>query len=458
MPAIAQVTQELVQRYDRSGPRYTSYPPVPAWTTPFGEREYLDAIADIATHRERPLSLYVHLPFCAKRCFYCGCNATVTNRGEVVDAYLDRVERELDLVLSALDQRHPVVQMHWGGGTPNFLDAKQMVRLTRMLEEGFEFAPDAERSIELDPRLVTPDQLGALRSLAFNRVSLGVQDLDPEVQFAIGRVQSLGLVADVVEEIRTLGFESLNLDIIYGLPKQNLPRFRAMLETILELAPDRLAAFGYAHLPQLRANQRQIREADLPAGYEKFQLFETLVQTFTAAGYQWIGLDHFARPEDEMAVAAREKRLHRNFMGYTIQPTVDLLGIGTSAIGDIAGRFIQLDPGLGAYQRSLDAGRIPVVKGHILTADDKARRSAILHLMCNLELPFNLELEGGQLLGDHLGEELQRFKPHAEAGLVEMEPDRIVVTGTGRFFLRNLCMELDAYLPHAVGRVYSRTV
>jgi oxygen-independent coproporphyrinogen-3 oxidase len=458
MPALEQITPELVERYDRSGPRYTSYPPVPAWTRPFGEPEYLAALDEIAHAPERPLSLYVHLPFCAKRCFYCGCNATVTRRAEVVDAYLDRLERELDLVLGTLDENHPVVQMHWGGGTPNFLNAVQMQRLVRMLEGGFAFQQNAERSIELDPRLVTQDQLTTLRSLGFNRVSLGVQDLDPEVQLAIGRIQSLDLVAQVVDQVRALGFESLNLDLIYGLPRQTPAHFRSMLETVLALGPDRVAAFGYAHMPQMRSHQRQIREAELPTGYDKFRLFESVVTAFTGFGYQWIGLDHFARPDDELAVAAREKRLHRNFMGYTIQPTADLLALGTSAIGDIAGRFVQMDPGLGAYQRSLDAGRLPVVKGHILSRDDRARRSAIMHLMCNLELPFDFELEGGERLGDYLSEELARFAPHAEAGMVELERDRISVTQTGRFFLRNLCMELDAYLPHAGAQVYSRTV
>ncbi|HWA58955.1 MAG TPA: oxygen-independent coproporphyrinogen III oxidase [Gemmatimonadales bacterium] len=458
MPALEPIAPELVERYDRAGPRYTSYPPVPAWTQPFGEPEYLAALGAIARRPDRPLSLYVHLPFCATRCFYCGCNATVTKRAEVVDAYLDRLERELDLVLMALDRRHPVVQMHWGGGTPNFLDGEQLARLMRLVEGGFAFAPGAERSIELDPRLATREQLATLRRLGFNRVSLGVQDLDPDVQLAIGRVQSLGLVADVVEEIRALGFDSLNLDLIYGLPRQTLPRFRAMLETILELRPDRVAAFGYAHMPAMRANQRRIHESDLPTGYDKFHLFEAVVTEFTGAGYQWIGLDHFARPDDELAVAAREKRLHRNFMGYTIQPSADLLGLGTSAIGDLAGRFVQMDPGLGGYQRTLDGGRLPVVKGHHLSPEDQARRSAILHLMCNLELPFGFELDGGDRLGELLADDLARFAPHVEAGLVEIEPDRIAVTPTGRFFLRNLCMELDAYLPHGEARVYSRTV
>ncbi len=453
------VPPALVHRYDVAGPRYTSYPTVPAWTAPFGADDYRAALREVAGRPAETLSLYVHLPFCAARCHYCGCNAVVTRRTEVVDRYLDRLERELDLVLETLGRGRELVQLHWGGGTPNFLDQPQRHRLVERLERDFRFSPVAERSIELDPRLVTPGQIADLKALGFNRVSLGVQDLVPEVQEAIGRLQPMALVAAVVDEVRKAGFDSLNLDLIYGLPRQSLPGFRGTLEQVLGLAPDRLALFGYAHVPEMRAHQKQISVADLPAGYGKFQLFETAVRTFEAWGYQWIGLDHFARPTDELAQAAAERRLHRNFMGYTLKPADHLLAIGMSGIGDVAGRFIQLDPKLGSYEKTVDGGELPVTRGHHLSEDDRRRRTAIMHLMCNLELPYDLPLEAGGTPRTMFGEELERVERHAAEGLVVVEADRIVVTPTGRYFIRNLCMELDAHLERARERaVFSRTV
>ncbi len=457
-PALP-IPPELVARYDRPGPRYTSYPTVPAWTQPFGEAEYRSALADVASQPRDTLSLYVHLPFCAARCHYCGCNAVVTRRAGVVDAYLDHVERELALVLETLGRGRTVVQLHWGGGTPNFLDERQRHRLLGTLERAFRFEPQAERSIELDPRLVVPGQLRDLRATGFTRVSFGAQDFEPTVQAAIGRTQPFALVASVVAEARAAGFASLNLDLIYGLPHQSLAGYRDTLHQAISLAPDRLALFGYAHVPALRPNQKRIHPEELPTGHDKFRLFEQAVRELEAAGYQWIGLDHFARPGDELAVAARERRLHRNFMGYTLRPADHLLALGMSGIGDLAGRFVQLDARLGGYARAVDGGRLPVVKGHHLDADDHRRRAAIMHLMCNLELPFDLPLPGGTTVGAWLGGDLERFHSHAERGLVDLTPGRIRVTPTGRFFLRNLCMELDAHLGRATERaMFSRTV
>jgi oxygen-independent coproporphyrinogen-3 oxidase len=286
-----------------------------------------------------------------------------------------------------------------------------------------------------------------------------VQDVDPAVQEAIGRVQPLSAVRQVVEDARKVGFDSLNLDLIYGLPRQTLDGLRATIAEVVALGPDRLAVFGYAHVPSMRPHQKQIDAAALPTGYAKFQLFERAVRDFEGSGYQWIGLDHFARAEDDLAMAAREHRLHRNFMGYTVQPADHLLAFGMSGIGDLAGRFVQLDAKLGSYQRTVDAGRLPVTRGHRLSEDDLRRRSAIMHLMCNLELPFDLALEGGGTPTECFGQDLERFRPHVEAGLAVLDPDRLRVTDTGRFFLRNLCMELDAHLERSRQRaVFSRTV
>ncbi len=459
MRSTSLIPREFVARYDRPGPRYTSYPTVPAWTQSFGEVEYRAALAEVWARTSDTLSLYVHLPFCAERCHYCGCNAVVTRQRSVVDNYLDRLERELDMVLAILGPGREVVQLHWGGGTPNFLDQAQRHRLVNRLTKEFRISETAERSIELDPRLVKPGQIADLRALGFNRISLGVQDLDPAVQAAIGRMQPFQLVETVVDEIREAGFESLNLDLIYGLPRQSVSGFRGTLERVAALNPDRLAVFGYAHVPSVKPNQKQINQAELPGRDIKFRLFETAVNDLGEAGYQWVGLDHFARPTDELAIAADERRLHRNFMGYTLRPADHMLALGMSGIGDLAGRFVQLDPKLGDYSRAVDAGRLPVVKGHHLSLDDRRRRTIITHLMCNLELPYGLPLEGGETAGSLLGSELDRFQQHADAGLVELEPERIAVTAIGRYFLRNLCMELDAHLDRATARaVFSRTV
>lgn len=459
MTPMMGIPGEMIRRYDRPGPRYTSYPTVPAWEGGFGEPEYREALRAVAARPEDTLSLYVHLPFCAHKCLYCGCNAVVTSRAEVVDAYLDRLERELDLVLEDLGRNRTVVQLHLGGGTPNYLNQAQRHRLINRLARDFRFADGAERSIELDPRLVDDDQICDLKALGFTRISLGVQDLDPTVQAAIGRMQPVELIQRVVWAVRDEGFDSLNLDLIYGLPRQSLAMFRHTLDLVLGLGPDRMALFGYAHVPGLRANQRLIREEELPLGETKFRLFELAVRTFEEGGYQWLGLDHFAKPGDELAIAAAERRLHRNFMGYTLRPADHLIGLGASSIGDLAHRFAGTDAKLGYYQRELDNGKLPITRGHRLSADDRRRRTAIMHLMCNLELPLDLPLDAGGTPRTHLAESLEGLAQHVEGGLITLEGDRYVVTPAGRYFLRNLCMELDAHLAKSREKaVFSRTV
>lgn len=436
----------LVEKYNKPGPRYTSYPPVPYWDKDFGEEGYRSALRDVAAATGDPLALYVHLPFCASRCHYCGCNATVTKRAIVVDAYLDRVEHELEIVVRELQARRKVVQLHWGGGTPNFLVTHQISRLFGYLAHVFELDPAAEVSIECDPRIGTPEQLEVLRNLGFNRISFGVQDIDPVVQQAIGRIQPLERTVDLIEAARALGFESVNLDLVYGLPAQTPDSFARTLEAVIGQAPDRIACFSYAHVPWMHANQKQIDVDLLPDPPAKFALFKQAVETLSMAGYTWIGLDHFARHDDELTVAQRERRLHRNFMGYTVMPGAHMLAFGNSAIGELANRFVQNDAKLGAYQRSLDAGRLPVVRGHHMSADDRLRKLAIQHLMCNLELPENLTYaEFGVGLEQALGPELAQLRGYIEEGFVAQEPGRLVVTDLGRYFLRVLCMELDAY-------------
>lgn len=454
------VSPELLDRFNRPGPRYTSYPTVPAWSEGYTEGDYRRALAAVAALPDDALSVYVHLPFCADRCAYCGCTATVTNRAEVVDRYLDRVERELALVAPQLGGRRRVVQLHWGGGTPNFLNAAQASRLFGLLDEAFAIERDGEVSLEIDPRIGTPAQLALYRQLGFNRVSFGVQDIDPRVQQAIGRVQPFAQTSALYHASRELGFSSVNLDIVYGLPYQTAAGFAETLRAIVALRPDRLACFSYAHVPWVKPNQKRVDTTGLPTTYEKFRLFQGAIAQLGEAGYTWVGMDHFALDEDELAVAAHERRLHRNFMGYTTKPAPHMLAFGMSAIGDLAGNFVQNDAGLGRYQRSIDAGQLPIVRGHVLSDDDRMRRMVILHLMCNLELPYSLTREAfGRDVDKLLPEELERLAAFADEGFIELLPDRIQVTRLGRYFLRNLGMELDAYLKQPIDRpLFSKTV
>jgi oxygen-independent coproporphyrinogen III oxidase len=445
---------DRLARYDVPGPRYTSYPTVPAWQGPFGAEEYRQALEDLAGRAGDPVSVYVHLPFCGYRCHYCACTVALASRADVVDRYLDHVERELDLVTDIAGRSHPVLQLHLGGGTPNHLTVAQLERLVRLLEDRLTFDPTAERSVEADPRLASRDGIEALRALGFRRLSYGVQDFDPAVQAAIGRPQSEAVVRAAVELARAADFAGVNIDLIYGLPLQSAPRFARTLESALALAPDRVACYSYAHVPDARHNQRLIDATTLPSREQKFELFQMAVETFVGAGYEWIGMDHFARPADDLAAAARERRLHRDFMGYSTRPAPHLLGFGMSAIGDVAGRFVQNVPRTGAYQRAIGEGALPVERGHRLSDDDQRRRRAILNLMCNLELPHRLVTS--------LGEDGHApLRPLVAEGLLAAHADRYEVTPVGRYFLRNIAMALDAYLPQArpgVRSRFSRTV
>lgn len=453
MPNI-QVTPALLARYDVPGPRYTSYPTVPAWTAPFGPAEYREALEELAGLEREPVSVYVHLPFCEHRCHYCACNVTVAQRSGVADHYLDRVERELDLVTAILGRERRALQLHLGGGTPNFLTVGQFGRLGDMLEQRFAFAPEAERSLEADPRLVTREQLAALRELGFQRISYGVQDFDPVVQAAIGRLQPAAVVTRAVQLARQAEFEGINIDLIYGLPEQTAARFEYTLDATRALMPDRIACYNYAHVPLVRHNQRLIDASRLPSRQDKFHLFQMAVDRFTGSGYTWIGLDHFARQGDALTRAVRERRLQRDFMGYTTRATPHLLAFGMSGIGDVAGRWVQNLPRTGQYQRIVDQGELPVERGHRLSDDDRSRRRAILHLMCNLELPHRLLPAPEQEC--HV-----RLQPLVDDGLLAVAGDAYEVTPTGRWFLRNIAMTLDAYLPQQLAAsrpVFSRTV
>lgn len=444
------IPYELIERYDRPGPRYTSYPTVPVWTTGFGSDDYVRALGSVGANDT--LALYVHLPFCAVKCLYCGCNMTVTRRADTIDNYLTLLERESEMVVQALGGRRRVTQMHWGGGTPNYLTEEQLWRAFEIYSQRFDIAEDAELSIEADPRQTSRSQLVALRSMGFNRISFGVQDVDRDVQEVIGRVQSLALVKDACEMARAAGFYGLNVDVMYGLPLQTPERYARTLESVIELDPDRIACFGYAHVPWMRSHQRAIDESLLPNAAERFTLFRQAVDAFEGSGYQWIGLDHFARTHDALSEAQREHRLHRNFMGYTVMPADHLVAFGMSAISEVSNAFAQNVAKIADWQSCIEASRFPVIRGHTLTAEDIVRRDAIMQLMCNLEL--RLDRRGT------FADEVARLRPLEEDGLVQIDVDRLTVTPAGRFFLRNICMVFDAYLPaeSAEERRFSRAI
>lgn len=437
---LPDVSAELLGRYARPAPRYTSYPPIPAWSRTIGPAEYARALEAAAEPASGPLSIYVHLPFCPRRCLYCGCNVTISRRSDVANRYLDRLEQELGLVTRHLGRKRLATQLHLGGGTPNHFDPGQLARLRDLLDRHFELG-GAEAGIEIDPRLLLPGHLAAIRALGFERVSFGVQDLDPVVQRAIGRIQPLEQVRRSIDDARAAGFASVNLDLIYGLPEQTLLRFARTIESVAELAPDRIACFGYAHVPRMQPHQRALERYTHPDTVARFALNRLAIEGLTAAGYVWVGLDHFVRPGDPLARAALTGGLSRNFNGYTTMPATHLVGLGTSAIGEVAGWQVQNDSDLAGWHAAVAGGRLATVRGHRLTDDDRRRRAAILGLMCELTLPAE------RLIG--LEAEAARLAGFEADGLIERGAGDFRVTVLGRVFLRTICTAFDAYLPDA---------
>jgi oxygen-independent coproporphyrinogen-3 oxidase len=453
----------LLRHYDRPGPRYTSYPTAVEFSDSFDYAAYAGRLEAAATATDEPLSLYIHLPFCEERCSYCGCNVIITHKRQVAARYLDYLEREIAMLAGALQGRRRVIQQHWGGGTPTYLSPSQLQRLHHVLGEHFTLAPDAEVAVEIDPRVTTPEQLVVLRALGFNRLSMGVQDFTPEVQEAINRRQTEAQTRALFDYARTIGFDSINVDLIYGLPRQALTSFRRTLDSIVDMQPDRIAVYSYAHVPWLRPHQKQIHAADLPDAGLKFDLFGAAVGTFRAAGYAQIGMDHFAKPGDELAVAARERRLHRNFMGYTTRPAPDMLGLGVSSIGDVRGAFAQNEKKLPAYYDAIDAGHFPIERGYALSADDLVRRHVITQLMCNFHVGgAQVESLFGIRFDEYFAPELERLSAGPVGdGFLSITPAGLDVPERGRLFVRNICMEFDRYLAahqHAPRPVFSRTI
>jgi len=450
----------LLRNYDVSGPRYTSYPTADRFVEAFGEaqlRQWLGKrnIGGIS----QPLSVYVHLPFCDTVCYYCGCNKVVTRDRAKSAKYISYLEKELALVEPLLGADRRIAELHWGGGTPTFLSHDEMSRLMAALDQRFSRSATTECSIEVDPRRVGPGSMKFLAGLGFNRVSIGVQDFDPAVQKAVSRIQTEELTRRVMEEARENGFRSVNLDLIYGLPKQTLDSFNRTLDKVLLLDPDRVALYSYAHLPTLFKPQRRIAEADLPSAESKLQIMTLAIGRLTRAGYLYIGMDHFARPTDDLAQAQALGRLKRSFQGYSTHPG-DLLGFGVSAIGQIGPTYYQNLKDLDGYYGALDAGRLPVMRGIELTSDDLVRRAVIQALTCHFRLSIeSIELSYLIDFRRYFAGELAILRKPAQDGLIELEPEWIVVTPKGRLLVRALCMVFDRYLRERQERAaYSKVI
>ncbi|MCI4441220.1 oxygen-independent coproporphyrinogen III oxidase [Tibeticola sp.] len=443
------VSPELLARYDIPGPRYTSYPTADRFVEAFGPEEYgrfLDQRRD-GVAATAPLSLYVHIPFCESLCYYCACNKIITRHHERAQPYLRYLSREVDLHLQHIGPGQAVSQLHLGGGSPTFLSDAELAELMQMLRRAFKLVPGGEYSIEIDPRTVDAARLEQIAALGFNRISFGVQDFDPEVQKAVHRVQPYEQVAALMEAARRIGFESVNVDLIYGLPRQTPESFERTLEQVVQIQPDRIALYAYAHLPERFKPQRRIHSAELPPAADKVLMLARSLDAFTDAGYVYIGMDHFARPNDALAVAKRQGRLHRNFQGYSTQPDCDLIALGVSAIGRVGASYSQNAKTLEEYCDHLDHGRFPVVRGLALSRDDLLRRSVIMAIMCQGEVLFeSVELAHLIDFRSYFSAELEALKRLEEQGLVRLTNDSLVVTPQGWFFVRAVAMVFDRYL------------
>jgi oxygen-independent coproporphyrinogen III oxidase len=451
----------LIRQYDKPGPRYTSYPTAVEFHERFDEVAYRRQLA-LAAESDAPLSLYLHLPFCEERCSFCGCSVIITKKRDVAVTYLDYLHRELEMLGRALAGRRRVVQYHWGGGTPTYLSVEQIAALQRVVTTHFDIQPGAEVAIEVDPRVTSIEQLQLLRQLGFNRLSLGVQDFTPEVQAAVNRIQPETVTRALFDAARQLGFESINVDLIYGLPLQTRRSFGRAVDTVIRMRPDRVAVYSFAHVPWIRGHQKRLNPTDLPVAERKIELFVEAMERFTAAGYQQIGMDHFALPDDELARASAAGRLHRNFMGYTTRPAPDMIGAGVSSIGDVSGAFAQNTKKLSTYYAALDAGRFPIERGYLLDADDHVRRHVIAELMCNfrvdmrqVERRFNIGF-----VSYFAGEIEELASGPARDGFVRIGADVLEVTPLGRLFVRNVAMLFDRHLRARASEkpVFSRTI
>ncbi|WP_048305685.1 oxygen-independent coproporphyrinogen III oxidase [Halomonas sp. PR-M31] len=453
----------LVEKYDRPGPRYTSYPTAPRFNTAFALDDYRDAAKrSNQDSASTPLSVYIHIPFCKSLCYYCACNKIITHKTERAVEYLDYLKREIALQAGLFDANRKLTQLHLGGGTPTYLTNDQMTELMDALDEAFTLERGAQRefSLEVDPRTVSPQQLRELYALGFNRLSLGVQDFDPDVQQAVNRTQSEQQIQDLIETARDVGFESISFDLIYGLPLQTVESFTTTLNKVVSMRPDRVAAYSYAHLPDTFRAQRLIRPEDMPPPERKLELLELTIDRLQTAGYVYIGMDHFALPEDELTQARDNGTLQRNFQGYSTHADCDLIGLGVSAIAKVGDTYSQNAKVLSEYYASLDKDQLPIQRGYRLNADDHLRRDVIHQLMCHNRIDFAaIEVAHGIHFRDYFADALASLDELVADNLVSIEPDALVLHPQGRLMMRNVAMAFDAYIgADSKVRRFSRTV
>jgi oxygen-independent coproporphyrinogen-3 oxidase len=454
-----EVDLDLVRKYNVAGPRYTSYPPATRFTNQFRWPDLAEEILD-NNQTDRDLSLYFHIPFCRSLCWYCGCTTVITASHRKGAVYLNYLQKELERMTTMLNSRRKVVQWHLGGGTPTFLLPKEIRALNEMVRAHFDVAPDVEAGVEIDPRAVTHEHLEALRDAGFKRASIGVQDFDPEVQKAVHRLQPRELTKQVIDSTRDSGFTSLNIDLIYGLPYQTEASFERTLDAVLTYQPDRLAVFSYAHVPWIKPAQKILEKQNaLPSAEIKLNLLKLVIEKLTAAGYVYIGMDHFARPDDELAVHQRNKTLQRNFQGYSTRGNADMYSFGMSSISKTEDVYWQNEKDLGSYYAALDAATIPIAKAYFMTEDDKIRREVIMQLMCNLGL--NYEAVSRKLRIDvpqYFHGELESLSELEADGLICRTEAGLEVTELGRLLIRNIAMRFDAYLPKETERRFSKSI
>lgn len=454
-----QIDYKLIKKYDRPGPRYTSYPTAPHFSENFDKKKFEEEL-EKANSEKRELSLYVHLPYCDTLCYFCGCNMIVSNNRKRIHSYEEYVKREIDLLKATLNDEREVVQLHWGGGTPTHLSPQEIYDLGNYIRSNFNFADDAEVSCEIDPRGMTKEHVSALKESGFNRVSMGVQDFNPATQKAVNRIQPVDITTQVIDWARELGFISVNIDLMYGLPLQTPETFSETLDEIIKISPDRIAVFNYAHVPWLKKHQALIKTEDLPQPEVKLELLKLSIDKLTNAGYVFIGMDHFAKPDDELTIALNEKKLYRNFQGYSTRSGADLHALGITGISQFGRIYSQNEKTEKKYYSALDENRLPISKGYYLNDDDVLRRKVIMKIMCDFQLDFTeIENEFGIDFEKYFAWGLKNLREMIDDDLVEIKDKKLIVKNTGRLLIRNVAMNFDGFIERNQDQMkYSRTV
>jgi oxygen-independent coproporphyrinogen III oxidase len=455
----ATINLDLVRKYNQPGPRYTSYPPATRFAPTVAREVFLDRIRETNTTNARDLSLYFHLPFCRSLCWYCGCNTIITTQQKKSAAYLRLMDSEMQVMRGYLNGDRKVVQLHFGGGTPTFLLPDELRELGAMIRRRFNIAPDAEFGVEIDPRRLSEDHIKALREIGVNRVSIGVQDHNPQVQLAIHRIQPREVTEQAIIWARNAGIQMVNIDLIYGLPHQTPESFEQTLNEVIALNPDRLAVFSYAHVPWIKPSQKILETENLPDAETKLQLLKLTIEKLTGNGFEYIGMDHFAKPNDELTIAQKNKTLQRNFQGYSTGGNTDIYSFGISSISQAADAYWQNFKDINLYSDALSRGEAPIERGYILTSEDLIRRKTIMRLMCDLELDYSpLSSQVGVSIPHHFASEIASLDDLEADGLVQRFASGLKITNAGRLFIRNVAMRFDAYLPRQAEHRFSQTV